>query len=150
MRRFGSGRVGFWTRHRRASYPCFCWMPTVTSPKIHGQNKSVSTAAKKPHSMASVWENSYGTTICKRRTHTSQLERLSTIHVHRCCAQHHDGDRLQLAAAPERRDHRFIQCVFQHQLTYGTHERRQDTNGTRTSLHRVPFSRRTGPLFWHG
>ena len=24
------------------------------------------------------------------------------------------------------------------------------TNGTRTSLHRVPFSRRTGPPFWHG
>ena len=45
--------------------------------KIHGQNRPVSTAAKKTHSVASVWENSCGTTICKRRTHTSQLVRLS-------------------------------------------------------------------------
>ena len=29
----------------------------------------------------------------------------STVRVHRCCALHHDGDRLQLAAAPGRRDH---------------------------------------------
>ena len=50
----------------------------------------------------------------------------ATVHVHRCCAPHHDGDRLQLAAAPGRRDHRPIQCVFQHQLTYGLHEKRQD------------------------
>ena len=77
VRRFGSVRIGFWTRHRRASYPCFCWMPTVTSSKILGESRSVSTAAKKPHATASVWENSCGTTICKRRTHTSQWERLS-------------------------------------------------------------------------
>ena len=66
-KRFGSGRVGFWTRHRRASYPCFCWMPTVTSPKTHGLSRSVSPAAKKdPLSTASAWEKICGTTICKR------------------------------------------------------------------------------------
>ena len=32
---------------------------------------------QKTHSTASAWENSCGTTICKRRTHTSQWERLS-------------------------------------------------------------------------
>ena len=101
VRRFGSGRVGFWTRHRRASYPCFCWMPAVTYPRIHGQNRSVSTAAKKnPHSVAIVWENSCGTTICKRRKHTFQWGATlfgpltntqidfaclpATVHVHSC------------------------------------------------------------------
>ena len=50
----------------------------------------------------------------------------AAVPVHRCCALHHDGDGLQLAAAPWRRDHRSIQCVFQHQLTCGIHEQRQD------------------------
>ena len=163
MRRFGSGRVGFWTRHRRASHPCFCWMPTVTSPTIHGQSRSVSTAAKETHSTVSVWENSCGTTICKRRTHTSQVGATffgpfvntqidfaclpAALHAHRCCALHHDGDRLQLAAAPGRRDHRLTQCVFQHQLTHGTHEKRQDhqwdknklTQGALFAQDRTPF-----------
>ena len=63
-------------RHLRVSCLCFCWMPTITSPKLHGQSRSVSTAAKKPHSTASAWENFCGTTICKRRTHTFQWKRL--------------------------------------------------------------------------
>ena len=50
----------------------------------------------------------------------------AAVPVHRCCALHHDGDGLQLAAAPWSRDHRSIQCVFQHQLTCGIHEQRQD------------------------
>ena len=53
----------------------------------------------------------------------------SSFRVHRCCALHHDGDRLQLAAAPGRRDHRPIQCVFQHQLTYGMHEKARASMG---------------------
>ena len=58
----------------------------------------------------------------------------ATVHVHRCCALHHDGDRLQLAAAPGRRDHRPIQCVFQHQLTYGIHEKRQEHQWDKNKL----------------
>ena len=34
-------------------------------------------SSKKPHSTVSAWENFCGTTICKRRTHTFQWERLS-------------------------------------------------------------------------
>ena len=75
----------------------------------------------------------------------------AAVHVHRCCALHHDGDRLQLAAAPGRRDHRPIQCVFQHQLTCGIHEKKKAraSMGQEASLHRVPFSRRTRPPFCH-
>ena len=51
------GAQGFWMRHLRVSCLCFCWTPMVTSPKLHGQSRSVSTAAKKLHSMASAWEN---------------------------------------------------------------------------------------------
>ena len=58
----------------------------------------------------------------------------ATVHVRRCCALHHDGDRLQLAAALGRRDHRPIQCVFQHQLTYGMHEKRQDHQWDKNKL----------------
>ena len=58
----------------------------------------------------------------------------ATVHVHRCCALHHNRDRLQLAAAPGRRDHRSIQCVFQHQLTYGVHEKRQDHQWDKNKL----------------
>ena len=142
MRRFGSGRVGFWTKRSRASCQCFCWMPTVTFPTLHGQSRPVSTAARKPHSTVSAWENCCGTTICRRRTpffplgatffgpfSNTQIDFAclpAAVHVHRCCAPHHDGDRLQLAAVPGRIDHRPIQCVFQHQLTYGMHEKRQD------------------------
>ena len=119
---------------------CFCRTPTVTSPKLHGQSRSESTAAKKLHSMASAWENFCEIITCGRRTLTFPWERLSLdpsptlrstlrvflllFTVHRCCALHHDGDRLQLAAAPVRRDHRPIQCVFQHQLTYGILEKK--------------------------
>ena len=49
-RRFGSGRLRFWTKRRRASCQCFCRMTTVTFPKLHGQSRPVSTAARKPHS----------------------------------------------------------------------------------------------------
>ena len=58
----------------------------------------------------------------------------AAVHVHRCCALHHDGDRLQLALAPGRRDHRPIQCVFQHQLAYGMHDRRQEHQWDKTKL----------------
>ena len=33
-----------------------------------------------------------------------------------------------------RRDHRSIQCVFQHQLTYGSHERRKDHQWDKNKL----------------
>ena len=69
-------------------------------------DREVQQQKKKTHSTASVWENSCRTTICKRRTHTSQWERLSftntqidfaclpaAIHVHRCCALHHDREK---------------------------------------------------------
>ena len=90
------------------------------------------------HSTASAWENFCEIITCRRRTLTFPWERLSLdpsptlrstlcvfrllFNVHSCCALHHDGDRLQLAAAPGRRHHRTIQCVFWHQLTYGLHE----------------------------
>ena len=64
----------------------------------------------------------------------------ATVHVHRCCALHHDGDRLQLEAAPVRRDHRPIQCVFQHQLTYGIYEKGKITNGQEQAYTGCPFS----------
>ena len=68
----------------------------------------------------------------------------ATVHVHRCCALHYDGDRLQLAAAPGRRDHRSIQCVFQHQLTYGMHEKTaRSPMGQEQAYTRCPF--RAGP-----
>ena len=57
-----------------------------------------------------------------------------TVQVHRCCALHHDGYRLQLSAAPGRRDHRPKQCVFQHQLAYGIHEKRQDHQWDKNKL----------------
>ena len=96
----GNGRVGFWTRHRRASYPCFCWMPTVTSPKIHGQNRPVSTAAKKPtfngqclgellrdhHLQAANTYFPFGTTLFGPLTNT-QIDFAclpATVHVHSC------------------------------------------------------------------
>ena len=149
VRRFGNGRAGFWMKHLCMSCLCFCWMPTVTSSKLHGQSRSVSTAAKKLHSMVSVWENSCEIITWGRRTLTFLWERLSldpsptprsTLRVFLLLfILHHDGDRLQLAAVLVRRDHRPIQCVFQHQLTYGIHERRQEH----------PFSRRTGPRFCH-
>ena len=41
---------------------------------------------------------------------------------------------MQLAAAPGRRDHRAIQCVFQHQLTHGMHEKRQDHQWDKNKL----------------
>ena len=139
MRSFGSGRVGFWTKHRRASYPCFCWLPLVTSPTRHGHSKSVSTAAKKTtfngqclgellrdHHLQAA--NTYFP-VGSDFLWTLQIDFAclpAAIHVHRCCALHHIGDRLQVAAAPGRRDHRSIQCVFQLELAYGTHERRQD------------------------
>ena len=41
---------------------------------------------------------------------------------------------MQLAEAPGRRDHRTIQCVFQHQFTYGTHEKRQDHHWDKNKL----------------
>ena len=59
---------------------------------------------------------------------------LATVHVDRCCALHHDGDRLQLAAAPVRRDHRPIQCAFQHRLTHGIHEKRQEHQWDKNKL----------------
>ena len=40
------------------------------------------------------------------------------------------------------------QCVSQHQLTYGIHEKRQEHQWDKNKLtQRVPFSRRTGPPF---
>ena len=41
---------------------------------------------------------------------------------------------MQLAAAPGRRDHRPIQCVLQHQLTYGIHEKRQQHQWDKNKL----------------
>ena len=41
---------------------------------------------------------------------------------------------MQLAAVPVRRDHRPIQCAFQHQLTYGIHEKRQDHHWDKNKL----------------
>ena len=59
-------------------------------------------------------------------------------------ALHHDGDRLQLAAAPVRRDHRSIQCVLQHQLTYGIHEKKaRSPMGQEQAYTGCPF--RAGP-----
>ena len=58
----------------------------------------------------------------------------TAVHVHRCCALHCDGGRLQLAAAPGTRDHRPIQCVFQHQLTYGMHGKRQEHQWDKNKL----------------
>ena len=55
-------------KHRHASCQCFCWMPTVTFPKLHGQSRPVSTATRKPHSTVSAWENCCGITICRQRT----------------------------------------------------------------------------------
>ena len=95
-------------------------MPTVTSPKLHGQSRSVSTAALKLHSVGATFFGPFSNT---------QIDFAclpATVPVHRCCALHNDGDRLQLAAAPGRRDHRPIQCVLQHQLAYGIHENRQE------------------------
>ena len=160
MRRFGSGRVGFWTRHRRASYPCFCWMPTVTSPKIYGQSRSVSTAAKKKtHSTVSVWENSCGTTICKKRTHTSQWERLSldpslilrsTSRVFRlvfmftdvvhCTTTEIDCNWQQLRGEGIIAS---LSASFSISLLTEHTKKGKITNGTRTSSHRGPF--RVGP-----
>ena len=68
----------------------------------------------------------------------------AAIHVHRYCALHHDGDRLQLAAALGRRDRRSIQCVFQHQPSYGTHEKKAiSPMGQQQAYTRFPF--RAGP-----
>ena len=135
MRRFGSGRAGFWMRHLRVSCLCFCWMPTVTSLKLHGQSRSVSTAAKKNNYIQ--W-SVLGRTLARSSLeggehllscgsdflwtllqHSDRLcvSSCQLFHVHRCCALHHDGYGLQLAAAKGRRDHRPFLCVFQHQLT---------------------------------
>ena len=155
MRRFGSGRVGFWTRHRRASYPCFCWMPTVTFPKIHGQSRSGKYSSKKTttfngqclgellrdhHLQAANTSFPMETTFFGPFTNT-QIDfacLLAAIHLHICCALHRGGDGLQLAAAPGRRDHRPIQCVFQRQLTSGIHEKRQ-TQGSLFAQDRTTF-----------
>ena len=68
----------------------------------------------------------------------------ATVHVHRCCALHHDGDTLQLAAALGRRDHRPIQCVFQHQFTYGIHVKKARASmGQEQAYTKSPF--RAGP-----
>ena len=127
---FGSGRVWFWTRHRRASYPCFCWMPTVTSPKIHDQNRSERTAAKK-HIQWPV----FGRTLGPFTNTQIDFARLpAAIHVHRCCALHHDGDRLQLAAAPGRRDHRPIQVCLSASAYIRNTRKRQDHQWDKNKL----------------
>ena len=65
----------------------------------------------------------------------------ATVHVHTCCALHHNGDGLQLAAALERRNHRSIQCVFQHQHTHGMHGKRQDHQWDKNKLTQgAPFA----------
>ena len=97
------------------------------------------SSKKTPHSTVSAWETCCGTTICRRRTLFSRgSDFLWTLHQYSDrllrVFRHHDGDRLQLAAAPERRDHRPIQCVFQHQLTYGIHEKRQDHQWDKNKL----------------
>ena len=93
-------------RHLRVSCLCFCWTPMVTSPKLHGQSRLSSTAAKKLHSTASAWENFCEIITCRRRTLTFPWERLSLdpsptlrstlrvfrllFNVHSCCALHHE------------------------------------------------------------
>ena len=140
-------------RHLHVLCPCFCWMPTVTSPQTTWPEPIGKYSNKKPtfhgqclgeplrdHHLRAA--NTYflvGATFFGPFSNT-QIDFAclpAAVHVHRCCALHHDGDRLQLAAAPGRRDHRSIQWVFQHQLTYGMHEKGKITNGTRTSLHRA-------------
>ena len=68
--KIGSGRARFWMSHLRVSCLCFCWTPMVTSPKLHGQSRLVSTAANKLHSTASAWENFCEIITCRRRTLT--------------------------------------------------------------------------------
>ena len=147
---FGSGRARFWMRHLRVSCLCFCWTPMVTSPKLHGQSRLVSTEAKKTifngqclgellrdhHLQAANTYFPVGATFFGPFSNT-QIDFAclpAAVHVHRCCALYHDGDRLQLAAAPGRRDHRPIQCVFQHQFTYGIHEKRQEHQWNKNKL----------------
>ena len=136
-------------RHLRGSCLCFCWMPSVTSPKLHGQSRSVSAAAKKLHSMVSAWENSCEIITCGR-TLTFLQERLSldpsptlrsTLRVFLPLFMFTDVAHCTTTE---------IDCNWQQpQLSYGLHEKGKSINGTRTSLHRVPFSRRTGPPFCH-
>ena len=64
-------------RHLRVSCLCFCWMPTVTSPKLHGPEQIGKYSSKKLQSMASAWENFCEIITCGRRTLTFQWERLS-------------------------------------------------------------------------
>ena len=64
----------------------------------------------------------------------------AAFHVHRCCALHHDGERLQLAAAPGKRG---SPAPFSVSFSISLHtehtKKGKITNGTRTCLHRVPL-----------
>ena len=152
-------------RHLRVSCLCFCWMPTVTSPKLRGQSRSVSAAAKKTtfngqclgellrdhHLRATNTYFPVGATFFGPFSNT-QIDFAclpATVHVHRCCALHHDGDRLQLAAEKEEGIIVPFSVPFNISLHMEYMKEGKSINGTRTSLHRVPFSRRTEPPFRH-
>ena len=143
--------------------PCFCWMPTVTSPKLHGQTRSERTAAKKTHSTASAWENFCEITLAGGELILSSGgDFLWTFHqysVRLCVSSGYRSCSQMLCTAPRRRQIEtgsssgkkgsspHSVCLSTSSYIRNARKKSKITNGTRTSLRRVPFSRRTGKIW---
>ena len=129
-------------------------MPTVTSHTLDGESRSAGAAALKPPSMVCALGllrdhhlqavNTYfpvGATFFGPFTNT-QIDFVclpASVRVHRCCALHLDGYRSQLAAAPERRDHRPTECIFRHRLSFGAYERRHGHQWYKNNVLQAPI-----------
>ena len=151
-RRFGSGRVGFWTKTPSRVVPVLLLDANGHISQTAWSEQADKYSSKKTlHSTVSDWEYCCGRDHHLKAANTflpvgatffgpfsnTQIDFAclpTAVHVHRCCALHCDGGRLQLAAAPGTRDHRPIQCVFQHQLTYGMHGKRQEHQWDKNKL----------------